>query len=177
MNDLIVNSDIRTLTEIKKHYCELFSNQINLSQFLYFSIYTLCWQLQLIIRQKESRKSHLRQRNHEIITNSSSLHCHALPFRSASVCVYISSSIIIHTYIKCLFDFFSIILVCSNWYLGASMDVQAVEKSNYGINVPTCYHGPCHALVPDCWCCEHLHHCWSGNTGQSYCNEQCQLQA
>ncbi|KAF8061179.1 hypothetical protein N665_1212s0005 [Sinapis alba] len=31
-----------------------------------------------------------------------------------------------------------------------SMDVQKVEKSNYGINVPTCYHGPCHALVPDC---------------------------
>ncbi|CAG7868555.1 unnamed protein product [Brassica rapa] len=58
-----------------------------------------------------------------------------------------------------------------------AMDVQVVEKSNYGINVPTCYHGPCHALVPDCWCCEHLHHCWSGNTGQSYCNEQCQLQA
>ena len=105
MNDLIVNSDIRTLTEIKKHYCELFSNQINLSQFLYFSIYTLCWQLQLIIRQKESRNSPLRQPNHEIITNSSSLHCHALTFRSASVCVYISSSII-HTYIKSLWFFF-----------------------------------------------------------------------
>ncbi|ESQ35776.1 hypothetical protein EUTSA_v10009981mg [Eutrema salsugineum] len=55
------------------------------------------------------------------------------------------------------------------------MDVRETESPNNKIDVPTCYHGPCHPLVTNCWCCEHLHHCWSGKTGQSYCNEQCKL--
>nr|Q9SGX9.2 RecName: Full=EMBRYO SURROUNDING FACTOR 1-like protein 1; Flags: Precursor [Arabidopsis thaliana] len=56
---------------------------------------------------------------------------------------------------------------------------QGGQRHSQKVN-EACVPGPCHPLVPHCWCCEHLRGirpqcCWSGSTGRDYCNQQCNL--
>nr|AAF17659.1 F20B24.14 [Arabidopsis thaliana] len=53
---------------------------------------------------------------------------------------------------------------------------QGGQRHSQKVN-EACVPGPCHPLVPHCWCCEHLRGirpqcCWSGSTGRDYCNQQ-----
>lgn len=68
----------------------------------------------------------------------------------------------------------------SNQYIGMKKEVTEIEGPNSQKFNEMCVPGPCHILVPHCWCCEHLRgirpqFCWAGKTGRDYCNQQCNL--